>query len=68
MGSNREDTEYAYQIFAKWADRNPRPKADSIKNTLLAIRSTTPKAATADPASFIDTSIVDQLLKEGYFK
>ena len=68
LGSNREDTEYAYQIFAKWADRNPRPKADSIKNTLLAISGTTPKAATADPASFIDTSIVDQLLKEGYFR
>ena len=68
LGSNREDTEYAYQAFARWADRNPRPKADSIKNTLLAISSTTPKAATADPASFIDTSIVDQLLKEGYFK
>jgi ABC-type nitrate/sulfonate/bicarbonate transport system substrate-binding protein len=68
LGSNREDTEYAYQIFAKWADRNPRPKVDSIKNTLLAISGTTPKAATADPASFVDTSIVDQLLKEGYFK
>ena len=68
LGSNREDTEYAYQAFARWADRNPRPKADSIKNTLLAIGSTTPKAAIADPASFIDTSIVDQLLKEGYFK
>ena len=68
LGSNREDTEYAHQIFAKWADRNPRPKADSIKNTLLAIGSTTPKAASADPASFIDTSIVDQLVKEGYFK
>ena len=68
LGSNREDTEYAYQTFAKWADRNPRPKADSIKNTLLAIGNTTPKASAADPTSFIDTSIVDQLLKEGYFK
>ena len=68
LGSDREDTEYAYQLFSKWADRNPRPKADSIKNTLLAISGTTPKATTADPASFIDTSIVDQLLKEGYFR
>ncbi|MEX0806525.1 MAG: ABC transporter substrate-binding protein [Candidatus Binatia bacterium] len=68
LGSNREDTEYAYQAFAKWADKNPRPKAESIKNTLLAITSTTPSAAKADPASFIDTSIVDQLVKEGYFK
>ena len=68
LGSNREDTEYAYQVFAKWADRNPRPTAESIRNTLAAIKSTTPKAATADPASFIDTSIIDQLIKEGYFK
>ncbi len=68
LGSNREDTEYAYQVFAKWADRNPRPTAESIRNTLVAIKSTTPKAATADPASFIDTSIIDQLIKEGYFK
>jgi ABC-type nitrate/sulfonate/bicarbonate transport system substrate-binding protein len=68
LGSNREDTEYAYQIFAKWADRNPRPTVESIKNTLLAIKSTTPKAAAADAASFVDTSVVDQLVKEGYFK
>src|SRR5207249_5176807 len=66
LGSNREDTEYAYQIFAKWADRNPRPTVESIKNTLLAIKSTTPKAAAADAASFVDTTIVDQLVKEGY--
>jgi len=68
LGSNREDTDYAYQTFAKWADRNPRPKTESIKNTLLSITGTTPNAAKADPASFIDTSIVDQLVKEGYFK
>jgi len=35
---------------------------------LDAIKKNTPKAASADPASFIDTSIVDQLIKEGYFK
>jgi len=68
LGSNREDTEYAYQAFAKWADKNPRPKVDSIKNTLQAIAATTSAAAKADPAAFIDTSFVDQLLKEGYFK
>lgn len=68
LGSNKEDTEYAYQAFAKWADKNPRPKADSIKNTLQAIAATTPGAAKAEPATFIDTSFVDQLVKEGYFK
>ena len=68
LGSKPEDTEYAYQLFSQWTDRNPRPKADSIRTTLDAIRKTTPKAAKADPASFIDTSIVDQLAKEGYYK
>jgi len=68
IGSNREDTEYAYELFAKWADRNPRPKAETIRTTLEAIKKNTAKAASADPASFIDTSIVDQLVKEGYFK
>jgi len=68
FGSNREDTEYAYQLFAKWAERNPRPKLETIRTTLEAIKKNTPKAASADPASFIDVSIVDQLAKEGYFK
>ena len=68
IGSNREDTEYAYQAFAKWADRNPKPKVETLRTTLEAIKKNTPKAASADAASFIDTSIVDQLIKEGYFK
>ena len=68
IGSNREDTEYAYQAFAKWADRNPKPKVETLRTTLEAIKKNTPKAASADAASFIDTSIVEQLIKEGYFK
>jgi ABC-type nitrate/sulfonate/bicarbonate transport system substrate-binding protein len=68
MGSKPEDTEYAYELFAKWADRNPRPKAETIRTTLEAIKKNTPKAASADPASFIDTGIVDQLIKEGHVK
>ncbi len=68
FGSSREDAEYAYGLFAKWTDRNPRPKVEAIRTTLEAIKRNTPKAASADPASFIDTSIVDQLTKEGYYK
>ena len=68
MGSNREDTEYAYNAFGKWADKNPRPRLETIKNTLQAIAATTPAAAKADPAPFIETSLVDQLVKEGFFK
>ena len=68
IGSNREDTEYAYQAFAKWADRNAKPKVETLRTTLDAIKKNTPQAASADPASFIDSSIVEQLTKEGYFK
>jgi sulfonate transport system substrate-binding protein len=68
IGSKPEDTEYAYELFAHWADRNPRPRVDTIRTTLEAIKKNTPKAAGANPASFIDTSIVDQLAKEGYYK
>ena len=68
LGTSREDTEYSYNAYAKWADKNPRPKLDAMKNTLQAISRTTPAALKADPAAFIDTTIIDQLLKEGYFK
>ena len=68
LGSNREDTEYAYQAFLKWADRVPKPKVEGQRTTLEAIKRTTPKAAAADPGSFIDTSLIDQLVKDGYFK
>jgi ABC-type nitrate/sulfonate/bicarbonate transport system substrate-binding protein len=68
IGSNREDTEYAYQVFVKWADRTPKPRAETIRATLEAIKKNTTKAASADPAAFIDSSIVDQLIKEGHFK
>ena len=62
------DTEYAYQTYLKWADKVPVPKVESLRTTLDAIKRTTPKAATADPASFMDMSLMDQLIKEGYFK
>jgi ABC-type nitrate/sulfonate/bicarbonate transport system substrate-binding protein len=68
LGRSREETEYAYEMYAKWADRTPRPKVETIRTTLDAIKRNTPKAATADPASFVDTSVVDQLIKEGYIK
>jgi NitT/TauT family transport system substrate-binding protein len=68
LGRSREETEYAYNMFRNWGDRNLRPKAETIRTTLEAIKKNTPKAAAANPASFIDTSIADQLAKEGYLK
>jgi NitT/TauT family transport system substrate-binding protein len=68
LGRSREETEYAYNMFKNWGDRNLRPKVETIRTTLEAIKKNTPKAAGANPASFIDTSIADQLAKEGYLK
>jgi ABC-type nitrate/sulfonate/bicarbonate transport system substrate-binding protein len=68
LGRPRDETEYSYNQFKRWLDKNHRPQVDSIKTTLEAIKKNTPKAATANAANFIDTSLVDQLIKEGYYK
>ena len=68
LGRPRDETEYAYNQYKRWTDPVPRPKVETIKTTLEAIKKNTPKAATANAAAFIDTSIVDQLVKEGYYK
>jgi NitT/TauT family transport system substrate-binding protein len=68
LGRPRDETEYAYNQFKRWTDRVHRPQVETIKTTLEAIKKNTPKAATASAASFVDTSLVDQLVKEGYYK
>lgn len=68
LGRPRDEVEYAYNQFKRWADKNHRPRLDTIKSTLEALQKNTPKAAGANPASFIDASLVDQLVTEGYYK
>jgi ABC-type nitrate/sulfonate/bicarbonate transport system substrate-binding protein len=68
LGRSRHETEYAYNQYRRWVDKNHRPQMETIKTTLEAIKKNTPKAATANAAAFIDSSLVDQLLKEGYYK
>jgi ABC-type nitrate/sulfonate/bicarbonate transport system substrate-binding protein len=68
LGRPADETEYAYNQYKRWTDQVHRPKVETIKTTLEAIKKTTPKAANANAASFIDTSLVDQLIKEGYYK
>lgn len=67
LGRPRNETEYAYDQYKDWADKNHRPRVETIKTTLEAIKNNTPKAAAANPASFIDTTIADQLANEGYY-
>jgi NitT/TauT family transport system substrate-binding protein len=68
LGRPRNETEYAYDEYRKWAEKNHRPRPETIKTTLEAIQRNTPKAASANPANFIDTSVADQLTGEGYYK
>ena len=68
LGRPADETEYAYNQYKRWVDRVHRPQVETIKTTLEAIKKNTPKAASANAASFVDTSLVDQLIKEGYYK
>ena len=68
LGRPADETEYAYNQYKRWTDRVHRPQIETIKTTLEAIKKNTPKAANANAASFVDTSLVDQLIKEGYYK
>ena len=45
-----------------------RPQVETIQNHARSNQKKYPKAATANAASFVDTSLVDQLIKEGYYK
>jgi ABC-type nitrate/sulfonate/bicarbonate transport system substrate-binding protein len=68
LGRPADETEYAYNQYKRWTDRVHRPQVETIKTTLEAIKKNTPKAASANAASFVDTTLVDQLIKEGYYK
>ena len=56
--------EDAYQALVSALPQAPTPKPDAIQTGLS--QSTAPKAQTADPNSFIDASLVDELQKSGF--
>ncbi|HLY64565.1 MAG TPA: ABC transporter substrate-binding protein [Chloroflexota bacterium] len=56
--------EDAYQALVLALPQVPTPKADAIQTGLA--QSTAPKAQAADPNSFIDPSLVDELQKSGF--
>ena len=56
--------EDAYQALVSALPQVPTPKPDAIQTGLS--QSTAPKAQTADPNSFIDASLVDELQKSGF--
>jgi ABC-type nitrate/sulfonate/bicarbonate transport system substrate-binding protein len=64
---NRDEVKEAYALQAKNMLRIPRTSLDGVK-TILEGMDKIPGAKTADPRRFIDSTILDELEKEGFLK
>ncbi len=64
---NRDEIQEAYALQAKNMLRIPRTSIEGVK-TILEGMEKLPGAKTADPRRFIDSTILDELEKEGFLK
>jgi ABC-type nitrate/sulfonate/bicarbonate transport system substrate-binding protein len=64
---NREEVREAYLLQARHMLRVPRTPIEGVK-TILEGMERIPAAKTADPRRFIDSSVLDELEKEGFLK
>lgn len=63
-----EGLERAYRAYNSAFPEVPYPHAEGVKTLLDDIAPRTPKAATADPKSFVDLSLVQELEASGFIK
>src|ERR1043165_4657736 len=63
-----EGLERAYRAYNAAFPEIPYPNAAGVKTLLDDIAPRTPKAATADPKSFVDLTLVQELEAAGFFK
>ena len=63
-----EGLERAYRAYNGAFPEIPYPNAEGVKTLLDDIAPRTPKAATADPKSFVDMSLVQELESSGFIK
>jgi NitT/TauT family transport system substrate-binding protein len=63
-----EGLERAYKAYNAAFPEVPYPNAEGVKTLLDDIAPRTPKAATADPKTFVDASLVQELEAAGLFK
>jgi NitT/TauT family transport system substrate-binding protein len=63
-----EGLERAYRAYNAAFPEVPYPNAEGVKTLLDDIAPRTPKAATADPKSFVDMSVVQELEASGFIK
>ena len=64
---NREEIREAYALQARHMLRVPRTSLEGVK-TILEGLDRIPAAKTADPRRFVDTSLIDELEKEGFLR
>ena len=64
---NREEIKEAYALQARHMLRVPRTSLEGVK-TILEGMDRIPAAKTADPRRFVDSSVLDELEKEGFLK
>ena len=63
-----EGLERAYRAYNAAFPEVPYPNAEGVKTLLDDMAPRTPKAATADPKSFVDMSLVQELEASGFIK
>ena len=63
-----EGLERAYQAYNAAFPEIPYPSAEGVKTLLDDMAPRTPKAATADPKSFVDMSLVQELEASGFIR
>ena len=64
---NRDEVKEAYTLQARNMLRTPRTPLDGVR-TILEGLDKIPAAKTADPRRFVDSTILDELEKEGFLK
>jgi hypothetical protein len=66
--SDPEGLERAYRAYNAAFPEIPYPNAEGVKTLLDDIAPRTPKAASADPKSFVDMTIVQELEASGFIR
>jgi len=66
--SDPEGLERAYRAYNAAFPEIPYPNPEGVKTLLDDIAPRTPKAATAEPKSFVDLTLVQELEAAGFFK
>jgi sulfonate transport system substrate-binding protein len=63
-----EGVERAYKDYSNAFPEVPYPTPDGVKTMLDDLARSNPKAASADPKAFVDTTLVAELEKSGFIK